>query len=73
MTRSDLKNLILECIDEKMDDITQKVIDKVVKINNFNIQLNKEGLIDIVKDIRKDVDHIGRHLKLSLPSDDLPF
>ena len=66
MTRFELKNLILECIDEKMDDIVEKIVEK-----------NKKRVISddnqYIIDIRKDVNHIGRHLKLSLPSDDSPF
>ena len=66
MTRHELKILILECIDEKMEDIITLVIEE----NNIKAFLPDA---EYIMNIRKDVNHVGRHLKLSLPSDDLPF
>lgn len=66
MTRFELKTLILECIDEKMEDIITLVIEE----NNIKAFLPNA---EYIMNIRKDVNHIGRHLKLDLPSDDSPF
>lgn len=76
MTRAELKSIILECIDEKSEEITEKIIEKITLINNdVFLEDNMLNTKEDIKELRKDVDYIANKVNIynQLPSSVLPF